>query len=207
MSRHLAWTVLALGALACCSQDAASDRPRMPKPRGGVELVGQEFGEPAFSRWIGPKLSLGGVATGGPKAVLLRWWTDGCPFCEASLPAFDALRRRFEPLGLATVAVYHPKPPRAIEDATIVAAAAERGYHGAIAVDIEWSVLESTWPQVLGREATSVSLLVDGAGLIRFAHPGPEFHPADPTRSGPEHAQCEEDFRALERALSVLLGA
>jgi thiol-disulfide isomerase/thioredoxin len=104
---------------------------------------------------------------------LLRWWTDTCPFCEASLPALEELRLRYEAEGLITVAVYHPKPPRAVDDAMVVAAAHERGYHGAIAVDPDWSALAAAWPESVGRDATSVSLLIDGAGLVRFVHLDP----------------------------------
>lgn len=202
---HLGWMLAALAplALASCGAGETRAKSRMPEPRAGRALIGSDLSDVAFTRSIGEPVQLGGIATGGPRAVLVRWWTDSCPFCEASLPALEALRERYAEAGLVTLAVYHPKPPRAVDDATIEAAAVERGYRGRIAVDLDWSALEAAWPATSGRDATSVSLLVDGAGLVRFVHPGPEFHPAD-ERAG-DHALCARDFADLDRACRALV--
>jgi thiol-disulfide isomerase/thioredoxin len=43
--------------------------------------------------------------------VLLRWWTEGCPFCTATAPALLSLQKEYCAKGLEVIGVYHPKPP------------------------------------------------------------------------------------------------
>src|SRR5258708_28704170 len=45
------------------------------------------------------------------KGVLVRWWTEGCPFCVATAPALRQLDRKYAARGLAVIGVFHPKPP------------------------------------------------------------------------------------------------
>jgi hypothetical protein len=139
-----------------------------------------------------------------PRATLLRWWTDTCPFCVASLPALEQLRVTYADRGLQTIAVYHPKPPRALDSVDIEmvrADALERGYSGRLLMDAEWSSLKELWLSTGKRSATSASFLCDANGVVRFVHPGPEFHRSDDSA----HALCDEDFRALEQAVQFLL--
>jgi len=103
--------------------------------------------------------------------------------------------------GLQVVAVYHPKPPRAVDEETVAAAATERGYHGPLAIDADWASLRAIWLDTGRRAATSASFLLDGDGVVRFVHPGPEFHPSD----DPEHASCDRDDHDLRRAVIHLL--
>ncbi|MCI0363503.1 MAG: redoxin family protein [Phycisphaerales bacterium] len=195
----------------------------LPKSRGGQDRVGTKFPKIEFTRWISPTPVPGSddnpnsAAPGTieapanpdaktqrqPKATLYRWWTDGCPHCQASLPAVEALRRKYADRGLRVVGVYHPKPPRAVEDADIRSVATAHGYHGEIAVDEEWSVLREAYLRWADRSATSISMLVDAQGVIRFVHPGPEFFESgDPTSS-----RQSEDYRMIERAIQQLLDA
>lgn len=138
-----------------------------------------------------------------PRATLVRFWTDTCPFCEASLPAVESLRREFGARGLATLGVYHPKPPRAVNDEHVLAAAQRLGYHGPLAVDEQWDALQELWLRYGGRRATSFSMLLDADGVVRFVHPGPEFHPS----TDPDHAACDADYRALRAAILQQLDA
>jgi len=135
------------------------------------------------------------------RATLIRFWTDTCPFCEASLPAIESLRKEFGSRGLRTIGIYHPKPPRTVTDAHVTEAAAHLGYHGPLAVDEQWAALQRMWLSGGGRRATSASLLLDESGVVRFVHPGPEFHPSD----DPEHTGCDNDYRALREAILVQL--
>ena len=163
----------------------------MPEPRAGGDRLGVS---------IAPYLP---VKLDAP-ATLVRWWTDSCPFCEASLPALEELRTRYAPAGLATLAVYHPKPPREVDEAEARATALRLGYGGHVVVDPEWKGLRGLWLDTApegGRPATSASFLVDAEGIVRFVHPGPEFHPGGP----PEHARCRADFAALDAAIRALL--
>ena len=132
--------------------------------------------------------------------VLVRWWTDGCPFCERSLPALDALVGRESARGLVGVGVYHPKPPRAVDDAHVRATADRLAWTSAVAIDADWSALKAAWLDGAEREATSVTFLLDRAGRVRWVHPGPELHPSDDAA----HADCARDFAELERAVLAL---
>ena len=165
---------------------------------------GAKVGEPApawsFERWTrGGPLSLEALRG---KVVLVRWWTDGCHYCAATLPALETLRERHARQGLVVVGAYHPKPPRDVSDRKILAFAGKLGFGGPIAVDREWSTLDRYW---LGghpeRSWTSVSFLIDRAGVVRWLHGGGEYHPS----SDPEHASCELEYRELERVLRAAL--
>ena len=135
------------------------------------------------------------------RVVLYRWWTDGCPHCERTLPALERLRQKYGPRGLVVVAVYHPKPPRAVKDGPILAAAKALDYAGAIAVDGDWSELKKFYLSTGDRPATSASFLVDRSGVIRLVHPGPRFYPSDDTADAREDA----DYRRIERAVASML--
>lgn len=168
----------------------------LPESRGGQDVVGK--------RW--PKLDLDAEidrtqAPARPKATLYRWWTTSCPWCEASLPAIEKLRTKYEPAGLRTVAVFHPKPPREVTQQTIIEAADNLGYGGDLALDKDWSELRRFYLDSRKRGATSVSFLVDENGVVRFVHPGPVFYPSD----DPEHARENADHELLEAAIKQLL--
>ncbi|MBI5362137.1 MAG: hypothetical protein HZA53_03090, partial [Planctomycetes bacterium] len=113
----------------------------------------------------------------------------------------DAVVERFSARGLVGVGVYHPKPPRAVADEFVTEAARRLGWRGALAVDADWSALRAVWLDGHEREATSITLLLDRSGRVRWVHPGPELHASE----APEHAQCARDLADLERAIAVLL--
>ena len=163
------------------------------------DLVGRDMPALHFDRWLntpgGKPLNTAG------KVTLYRWWTDGCPHCEKTLPAVERLRAKYGPRGLVVVAVYHPKPPRAVSDKTVLEAAKEYGYDGAVALDVNWSELNKFYLSTGERKATSASFVVDGAGVIRFAHPGPRFYPSDDLADAKEDA----DYRAIDAAIASLV--
>ena len=164
----------------------------------GAELLGRPARPLTFERW----------ARGGPlelkslrgRVVLLRWWTDGCPYCGGSLPALERLREQHARDGLVVIGVYHPKPRGPRRDADIVAAAKRLGFHGPIAVDERWSTLARWWldghPE---RGFTSVSFLIDRGGRVRWVHRGGELHP------GAAGDACDMAWRDLERTLPKVL--
>ncbi len=43
------------------------------------------------------------------QVVLVRWWTDTCPFCASSAPALRALHDEYADRGLQLIGVFHPK--------------------------------------------------------------------------------------------------
>src|SRR5258706_8099068 len=185
---------LALGICGLCMADAAKT---LPESRGGQELVGTKMPALTFDRWLNTE-SNKPLDTSG-SVTLYRWWTSECPFCKATLPGLEKFREKYGEKGLKIVAVYHPKPPRSVADSLILNAASGIGWRGAIAVDLKWSQLKKAYPG--NRGATSISILVDKEGVIRFVHPGPDYFPSDEK----ENAQQDEDYRLMEKAIEALL--
>ncbi len=171
----------------------------LPTERGGQDLVGTRFGTPKFDRWITPR-NIEPEPT-GRKATLYRWWTDACPYCRASLPAIEMLRREYGSKGLRIVGVYHPKPPRTVDDLAVRTMARQFGYGGVIAVDEDWSALNALYLSTGERRATSATFLVDADGVIRFVHPGPVFFPSD----DPDFAVENDDYQKLKNAIAAVL--
>ena len=171
-----------------------------PDPDAGDELLGRPAPPLNADRWLRtPPLSLERLRG---KVVLLRWWTDGCHFCETTLPAIEKLRTARAGGDLVVIGIYHPKPPRRVSDRHVIAAANRLGFGGPLAIDRDWSALERWWldghPE---RNWTSVSFLVGRDGTIRWVHGGGEYHPS----ADPMHARCALQYRGLEHALSEAL--
>ena len=161
----------------------------LPKERGGQGLIGEKLEPPLFGESDAP-------------LTLYRWWTDSCPYCEASLPALDSLREKYKDRGLRVVGVYHPKPPsKQITKQEVLKGAAARQFKGEVVLDRDWSQLQSWWLGTGERSATSVSILVDDEGVVRFVHPGPVLFPSDEK----QFAQENRDFQLLDQAIDVLL--
>src|SRR5262245_45320363 len=80
---------IAADSMARESEELPAD---LPDPDSGAERIGRPAPEFAFARW----------ARGGPlriadlrgKVVLVRFWTDQCRFCRATLPSLERLRAR-----------------------------------------------------------------------------------------------------------------
>tara|TARA_R110002072_G_scaffold67230_12_gene165279 strand:+ start:5809 stop:6525 length:717 start_codon:yes stop_codon:yes gene_type:complete len=172
--------------------------PRIPESRGGRDLVGKDAREVLPAEWF--QVLAPPVGTGDARALLIRWWTVNCPHCRVSLPAIESLRGEFESKGLATLAVFHPKPPRAVDVTEARESAFDLGYGGPVAVDPEWAILRDLWLNDADRGATSASFLVDATGTIRFVHPGPQFQRSD----DPSLAADRADFDALLAAIEAL---
>ena len=172
-----------------------------PKTRGGQDLLHTRFPKLPLDRWLPSDDARANRPK--PKATLYRWWTDTCPHCEASLPAVETLRREYEARGLRVVAIYHPKPPRQVEDEAVLAAARRLGYGGQIAVDEDWSALKAAYLDSGRRGATSVTFLVDDRGIVRFVHPGPVYFPS----TEPGKTTENRDYERLKQAVEVLLAA
>lgn len=44
-------------------------------------------------------------------------------------------------------------------------------------------------------------MIIDRAGIVRYVHPGPEFHSGGPA----DHEQCRADLRDIRAAIAALL--
>jgi thiol-disulfide isomerase/thioredoxin len=185
---------LVLVSLALAPSAGAQD------PDSGADLIGTPAPEWTFTRWVrGPSHSLRSLRG---KVILVRWWTEGCHFCQATMPVLERLRREHRD-DLVVVGVFHPKPPHEVSDRHILQVAGTLGFSGPVAFDREWKTLDRYW---LGtnpeRNWTSVSFLIDRDGVIRWVHGGGEYHPSD----DPKHHACEVEYEDLERALEQALG-
>ena len=119
-----------------------------------------------------------------------------------SAPALAGLDRKYRDAGSSVVGVYHPKPRGSHrEDAAIEEVARGWGWEFAVAADDDWSLLDAFRLSSGARDYTSVSFLIDRAGKIRWAHPGPQFHAGGPAG----HEQCREDCGDLDAAIAYLL--
>jgi peroxiredoxin len=200
ISRAGAGTLLLAGALLLVSAPARACGMAADDPDSGVELLGKPAPAWSFTRWVGTPMSLDQLRG---KVVLMRWWNVDCHFCEATLPEIESLRTRYAKDGLVVIGVFHPKPPHPVKSADVKRAAEERGFHGPLAIDEQWTTLSRYWlaghPE---RNWTSVSFLIDRDGKICWVHGGGEYHHS----SDPQHARCDAQASDLEARLDQMFG-
>ena len=132
--------------------------------------------------------------------VLIRWWTDTCPFCRTSAPALDSLHEEFGEQGLAVIGMYHPKPARDVTPEHARRAAKRLGISFPVAIDDRWEHLRRWWLSRGGRRATSVSFLLDRHGDVRYVHPGPVF-----ALPGQGDERAVADYREIRSRVRALL--
>ncbi len=171
----------------------------LPISRGGQDRVGKRFPKLDFDSQLRADTKPGDPTE--VKATLYRWWTNTCPYCQASLPAIEKLRKEYGPKGLRVVGVYHPKPQRKVDDEAVLALAQRFGYKGELAVDADRSELRQAYLASGRRRATSVTFLVDKDGMIRFLHPGPVLFPSE----DPQYEIENDDYQLLKQAIEALL--
>jgi thiol-disulfide isomerase/thioredoxin len=208
--RRARQTSLALASVLACG--IATHEPAGVEPdaqssitaRAGAELVGHAATELLVDAWLADDRVPGptSLASLRGSVVVVRFWTDTCPYCRASAPAFVELDRDFRDRGLVVLGLYHPKPrpnaaidPATLED-RVARVADEYGFRFAIGLDLQWRTIDAWWLQTGDRDATSATFVIDRAGVIRGVHPGPELHPGGPD----DHAACRADYAEL-RAL------
>ena len=144
------------------------------------------------------------------RVVLVRWWTETCPFCASSAPALRALDEQYSQQGLTVIGVYHPKADRdsPLNMDRVERAVAARELEFPIAVDWDWrnGTLADWWLTGPERPATSVTFLLDQSGVIQYVHPGMEYH--EPAQSGigaGDHAMCAADMAGIRAEIERLL--
>ncbi|MEX1366365.1 MAG: TlpA disulfide reductase family protein [Nannocystaceae bacterium] len=180
--------------------DAAQAYSAVPESRGGRDRVGQPAPAWGPMQWLlSDPLSLSDLRG---RVVLIRFWTDTCPFCRATAPALAELDADYRERGVSVIGMYHPKPRGAEPTRQHVAEVVEGwGWRFPVALDLDWSVLDAFWLADADREYTSVSFVLDRQGVIRYVHPGPEFHPDGPA----SHDQCRRDYAEVREVLEALL--
>jgi thiol-disulfide isomerase/thioredoxin len=109
------------------------------------------------------------------QVMLVRWFTEGCPYCRDTAPTLVALHDELAPHGLRVIGLYHHKSDEPLDPARVKKLARE-DFHFAfpVAIDRDWKTLRAWWPH---DGFTSVSFLVDRRGIVRFVHTGGSYAP------------------------------
>jgi thiol-disulfide isomerase/thioredoxin len=170
----------------------------------GDDLIGSAALPLRFDHWLNSEpLSLQDLRG---KVVLVRWWTDTCPFCASSAPALRALHEEYAGRGFTLIGVFHPKAGRddPLDIARVQRAVEARRFAFPVAIDWNWreGTLKDWWLTGPDRPATSVTFILDKSGTIRFIHPGMEYHDAS---GSPGHAMCVDDMGRIRAMIEQLI--
>lgn len=108
--------------------------------------------------------------------VLVRWFTEGCPYCAATAPTLVQLDQQLREKGLRVIGMYHHKSDEPLDAARVKALADRFGFRFPIAIDHDWKTLRQWWLD--DHEGwTSVSFLIDRTGVVRYVHTGGAYAP------------------------------
>ncbi len=165
----------------------------------GDELIGKPAPKWGTLEWMNSQpLKLNTLED---KVVLIRWWTETCPFCAASAPALNEFHNTFKGKGLAVIGMYHPKPPGPRRQKALEKAVKRLGFEFPIALDMDWKTLRRYWLAKGRNRWTSVSFLIDKRGKIRYIHPGGEYYKEeDETRT-----EAQRDYDELKAMIEKLI--
>jgi len=140
------------------------------------------------------------------RVVLVRWWTDTCPFCASSAPALRALHEEYSDSGLTVIGVFHPKAGRddPLDVPRVRRAVEAREFRFPVAIDWEWrtGTLKDWWRTGPDRPGTSVTFILDKSGVIQFVHPGMEYHDDNGSE---QHVMCANDMGRIRAAIERLI--
>ena len=165
----------------------------------GDELIGELAPKWGTLKWMNSQpLKLSELED---KVVLIRWWTETCPFCSRSAPALNEFHDIFKEKGLVVIGMYHPKPPGPRRQQALEKAVKRLGFEFPIALDMDWSRLRRYWLSNSRHRWTSVSFLIDKRGKIRYIHPGGEYY------KGEDETQTEaqRDYDELKGLIEKLI--
>ena len=165
----------------------------------GDELIGKPAPKWGTLEWLNSQpLKLNTLED---KVVLIRWWTETCPFCAASAPALNEFHDTFKDKGLVVVGMYHSKPPGPRRQGALEKAVKRLGFEFPIALDMDWGTLRRYWLAKGRNRWTSVSFLIDKRGNIRYIHPGGEYYKEeDETRT-----EAQRDYDELKAMIEKLI--
>ena len=165
----------------------------------GDELIGKSAPKWGMLEWMNSQPLMLNALKG--KVILVRWWTETCPFCSRSAPTLNEFHDTFEDKGLVVIGMYHPKPPGPRSQKALEKAVKRLGFEFPIALDMNWSILKRYWLAKGGHRWTSVSFLIDKRGIIRYIHPGGDYYNGkDKTRTEPQR-----DYDELKAMIEKLL--
>ena len=117
--------------------------------------------------------------------------------------ALRKLQSEYVDRGLLVIGIYHPKPPGNWDINRVESAAKEKQFSFPVALDGDWTALKRWW-LTQDRDFTSVSFLLDRTGIVRYVHPGGEFHEGT-LGALTNHESCHRDFHTIETEIVRLL--
>lgn len=97
--------------------------------------------------------------------VLLRFWTDQCPYCRFEMPVIEKWYRRLKPLGLEVLAVNVRQSPEAVEAFT-----AQMDISFPVLLDLTGKTAEQ-----YGVTAVPTNFLIDRQGVLEIKLVGEAF--------------------------------
>lgn len=144
----------------------------------GQDVLGKTPPEWNLTNWINSDaLDLKGLRG---KVVLIRWWTaPGCPYCRATAPALNQFHEHYGSKGLQVVGIYHHKASTPLDVKDVKQFVERFGFKFPVAIDPEWQTLKKWWLDEHRDGWTSISILLDRKGVIRYVHPGGQYIKGD----------------------------
>ena len=170
----------------------------------GDDLIGVKAPTFKFDEWLNSEpLTLANLKG---HVVLVRWFTDTCPYCASSTPALRQLDEEYTDKGLKMIGVFHPKAGRndPLDIQRVERVVEARDFKFPIAIDWNWrnGTLKDWWLTGPKRPGTSVTFILDKSGVIQFIHPGMEYH----EDNGSElHTMCASDMGRIRAAIERLI--
>lgn len=165
----------------------------------GKELIGTKAPEWENLTWLNsPPLTLKNLKG---NVVLIRFWTNGCPYCKQTAPALNEFYKAFKKEGFTLIGMYHPKPPGDVPAQDVKKFSQKLGFQFPVALDNDWETLTRYWLKRNNRGWTSVSFLLDRNGIIRAIHPGGEYHQSKEKK----HEACDVSYRQMKKCVEMLL--
>jgi len=182
LARGWILAVTACGAAGAPAKPPAADEPPAAEPAARppaqrqvddslVGVIDQPASPWQVSQWFNsPPLSLEQLRG---KVVFVRWFMGpSCPFCSGTAPTLRALNERYGAKGLAVIGMYHHKEQTPLDPRQVEGWIKHYGYRFPVAIDKDWTTLRKWWLDGHDRSYTSVSFLIDKAGVVRRVHLG-----------------------------------
>lgn len=165
------------------------------------KVIGTKAPEWSGLKWVNSEpLSLADLKG---KVVLIRWWLETCPYCQATAPSLNEFHNRYAKKDLMVIGMYHPKPRgRKVTVEEVDHFRKVKDFEFPIAIDENWTVLKDYWFNQGGEGFTSVSFVIDREGVIRYVHPGGSYNKNGLPYNDP---QWSKDYFKMKTVLEDLL--
>lgn len=165
--------------------------PAQPGDADVSGVVGQPAPAWNLERWFNsPPLT---VASLRGSVVLVRWFmSPECPLCSATAPGLNGFHEQYAARGLRVIGMYHHKGKQPLDPEDVQGYVKHFGFEFPVAIDADWQTLRRWWLDGHDRGFTSVSFLVDRAGIVRYVHLGGKYAPGDA-----DHAQMQRWIESL----------